>query len=58
MRAASFQLFGDLARFGDGPSHDPFLEQVHSNLVSILLHLNDEERSVRKVGPSYIIILF
>ena len=28
VRAASIRLFGNLSRFGDGPSADPFLEQV------------------------------
>lgn len=42
VRAAAFTLFGKLSRFGDGPSKAPFLEQVHTNLVSVLLHLNEE----------------
>ncbi|KAK2550462.1 Maestro heat-like repeat-containing protein family member 1 [Acropora cervicornis] len=42
VRAAAFVLFGKLSRFGDGPSKAPFLEQVHTNLVSVLLHLNEE----------------
>ena len=50
VRAIAFRLFGDLARFVDGPSRDPFLEQIHTNLVSILLHLHDPEKDVREVG--------
>ena len=42
-------LFGNLSRFGDGPSRTPFLEQIHSNIVSLLLHLNDLDPEVRKV---------
>lgn len=48
VRAAAFELFGNLSRFGDGPSKEPFLEQIHTNFVSILLHLNDEEDEVKK----------
>ena len=49
VRAAAFDLFGTLSRFSDGPSKAPFLEQVHTNLVSFLLHLNDEDDDVKKV---------
>jgi hypothetical protein len=81
VRAAAIELFGNLSRFGDGPSREPFLEQVrvgkrgekrgwpgragsaasawltptsvsplpqqiHSNLISFLLHLNEGEKDV------------
>ena len=49
VRAAAFTLFGNLSRFGDGPSKTPFLEQIHTNFISLLLHLNDPDREVRKV---------
>lgn len=49
VRAQAFMLFGNLSRFGDGPSRTPFLEQIHSNIVSLLLHLNDVDPEVRKV---------
>ena len=49
VRAAAFTLFGKLSRFGDGPSKAPFLEQVHTNFISVLLHLN-EESEVAKVS--------
>lgn len=52
MRAQAIILFGNLSRFGDGPSKAPFLEQIHSNLVSLLLHLNDPEIEVKKVSYS------
>ena len=55
VRAAAFTLFGNLSRFGDGPSKSPFLEQIHTNLVSLLLHLNDPEHEVRKVNRLVII---
>jgi len=48
VRAAAIKLFGNLSRFGDGPSREPFAEQIHANLVSLLLHLNDEDADVRK----------
>ena len=47
VRAAAIKLFGNLSRFGDGPSRDPFAEQIHANMVSLLLHLNDEHAEVR-----------
>ena len=53
VRNAAFTLFGNLARFGDGQSRDTFLEQIHSNLVSLLLHLNDPDSDVRKVMRYY-----
>jgi len=48
IRAAAFTLFGDLSAFGEGPSKEPFLEQIHTNLVSILLHLNDKDADVKQ----------
>ncbi|GFS16071.1 maestro heat-like repeat family member 1 [Elysia marginata] len=48
VRAQSFKLFGNLSRFGDGPSKAPFLEQIHSNFISLLLHLNDKDEEVRQ----------
>ena len=50
MRTAAITLFGNLSRFGGGPSKEPFLEQIHTNLVSLLLHLNDPDTEVRKVS--------
>ena len=49
VRAQAIILFGNLSAFGDGPSKQPFLEQIHSNFVSLLLHLNDPEDEVKKV---------
>ena len=49
VRAAAFALFGDLAAFGSGASKEQFLEQIHTNLVSFLLHLNDRDNQVRMV---------
>jgi len=58
VRAASISLFGDLSRFGHGLSEASFLEQIHTNIVSILLHLNEESDvtkackvALRDIGP-------
>lgn len=47
VRAAAFTLFGKLSRFSDGPSKAPFLEQVHTNFISVMLHLNEEVEVVK-----------
>lgn len=54
VRAAAFTLFGKLSRFGDGPSKSPFLDQIHANFVSMLLHLNDDSTEVRMVRVSHL----
>ena len=59
IRASAYVLFGELARFGQGPSKEPYMEQIHSNFVSFLLHLNEADENVKracklvlkKVGP-------
>eukprot|EP00117_Sycon_ciliatum_P004055 scpid12251/ scgid8580/ HEAT repeat-containing protein 7A len=59
VRAAAFTLFGKLSKFGDGPSRAPFLEQIHNNFISLLMHMNEGDMSVvtsckealREVGP-------
>lgn len=58
VRAASIALFGDLSRFGTGASEMSFLEQIHTNFISILLHLDEEQEvtkackdTLRKIGP-------
>ena len=43
-------LFGNLSKFGDGPSKVPFLEQIQANIVSLLLHLNENDPNVVKVA--------
>lgn len=50
MRAAAFTLFGSLSRFGNGPSEKPFLEQIQTNFVSFLLHLNEGDPVVVAVS--------
>ena len=40
IRASAYMLFGELARFGKGPSKDPYMEQiVRSIFKNILLFL-------------------
>lgn len=48
IRSASFQLFGTLHRFGLASGAQVFFEQIHNNLPTLFLHLNDPEDSVRK----------
>jgi len=48
IRISSANLFASLVRFGEGISKDQFYEQVHSNLPSIILHINDENETVQK----------
>lgn len=57
VRAAAIKLFGDLSRFGDGPSRAPFSEQIHANLVSLLLHLNEEDEEVRGACKNALLLL-
>jgi hypothetical protein len=59
VRAAAINLFGTLSQFGNGPSEGPFLEQIQTNFVSLLLHLNEgdptvimaSKSSLQKLGP-------
>ena len=58
MRSAAFNLFGSLSRFGNGPSEKPFLEQIQTNFVSLLLHLNEGDPVVVAVsgcGSKYVV---
>lgn len=48
LRAVSFSLFGELGS-RIGASCDAFREQLLVNIVSILLHLNDEEEEVKQM---------
>merc|ERR1711991_65506 len=47
IRAAAFTLFGTLWRFGNhGESEADFFEQIHANLVSFIIHANDDDEEV------------
>ncbi len=48
IRSSAYILFGKLSRFGRGPSKEPFIEQIHSNFVSFILHLNENDLNVKK----------
>lgn len=48
VRSQAIMLFGNLSRFSGGQSKPAILEQIHTNFVSLLLHLNDAEVDVRK----------
>ncbi|KAK8769621.1 hypothetical protein V5799_013914 [Amblyomma americanum] len=59
VRAAAFKLFGDLARFAEGEFRDAFVEQAISNVITLLVHLNESDKHVvkackatlKKLGP-------
>jgi len=49
IRAAAANLFESLSRFGTSEtSKEAFYEQIHTNLTSIVLHMNDDDPEVRK----------
>jgi len=48
IRAASFQLFSTLHRFGNDVGAQIFFEQIHSNFTTLFLHVNDPNEDVRK----------
>ncbi|XP_048380852.1 maestro heat-like repeat-containing protein family member 1 [Stegostoma tigrinum] len=52
LRAAAFSVFGSLARFGGRQPEPAFLEHVHSSLVSLVLHLNDNSPDVVRACKS------
>ena len=57
VRAAAFALFGDLAAFGSDASKEQFLDQIQTNFVSFLLHLNDPDNHVRQVHVTLPLLL-
>ncbi|XP_058077009.1 protein SHOOT GRAVITROPISM 6 isoform X2 [Magnolia sinica] len=48
MRANAFASFGALSNYGYGAQHEAFLEQVHSMLPRLLLHVHDDDSNVRQ----------
>ncbi|GAV58925.1 hypothetical protein CFOL_v3_02458 [Cephalotus follicularis] len=48
MRANAFAAFGALSNYGVGAQREAFLEQIHSALPRIVLHLYDDDPSVRQ----------
>ncbi|XP_061352593.1 protein SHOOT GRAVITROPISM 6 isoform X2 [Gastrolobium bilobum] len=59
MRASSFAAFGALSNYGIGALNEAFVEQVHAAVPRLVLHLHDDDVSVRlacrntlkRVGP-------
>ncbi|KAG4916386.1 hypothetical protein JHK87_053943 [Glycine soja] len=47
MRATSFAVFGALSKYGIGVLSEAFVEQVHAAVPRLVLHLHDEDFSVR-----------
>ncbi|XP_045795656.1 protein SHOOT GRAVITROPISM 6 isoform X1 [Trifolium pratense] len=47
MRASSFAVFGALSNYGIGALREAFVEQVHAAIPRLVLHLHDEDSSVR-----------
>ncbi|KAF3441780.1 hypothetical protein FNV43_RR15695 [Rhamnella rubrinervis] len=48
MRAKAFAAFGALSNYGVTAQHEAFLEQVHAALPRLVLHLHDDDVSVRQ----------
>ncbi|CAI0469322.1 unnamed protein product [Linum tenue] len=47
MRANAFAAFGSLSSYGVGGQHEAFLEQIHAAMPRLVLHLHDDDLSVR-----------
>ncbi|KAG2686378.1 hypothetical protein I3760_09G003000 [Carya illinoinensis] len=48
MRANAFAAFGALSTYGFGAQREAFLEQVHAAIPRLVLHLHDDNISVRQ----------
>ncbi|KAL5740899.1 hypothetical protein ACOSQ2_030079 [Xanthoceras sorbifolium] len=48
MRADAFAAFGALSNYGVGAQREAFLEQIHAALPRLILHLYDDDLSVRQ----------
>ncbi|OMO81848.1 Armadillo-like helical [Corchorus capsularis] len=48
MRADAFAAFGALSSYGVGAHKDVFLEQIHATLPRLILHLHDDDLTVRQ----------
>jgi len=47
IRRSSITLFGNLYRFGDGPCKAVFYEQIHTNFVTLMVHLNEDVPDIK-----------
>ncbi|KAK3226648.1 hypothetical protein Dsin_006510 [Dipteronia sinensis] len=52
MRADAFAAFGALSNYGIGAQREAFLEQIHAALPRLILHLHDDDLSVRQACRS------
>ncbi|KAJ6913534.1 hypothetical protein NC651_015917 [Populus alba x Populus x berolinensis] len=48
MRADAFAAFGALSKYGVGAQREIFLEQIHAAIPRLVLHLHDDDLSVRQ----------
>ncbi|KAJ6381693.1 hypothetical protein OIU77_030380 [Salix suchowensis] len=48
MRADAFAAFGALGKYGVGAQREIFLEQIHTAIPRLVLHLHDDDLSVRQ----------
>nr|XP_029119800.1 protein SHOOT GRAVITROPISM 6 isoform X2 [Elaeis guineensis] len=48
MRSNAFAAYGALSMYGIGSQHQAFLEQVHAIFPRLILHLHDDDVSVRQ----------
>lgn len=48
MRSNAYAAYGALSNYGVGSQHQAFLEQVHATLPRLILHLHDDDLSVRQ----------
>ncbi|XP_049374084.1 protein SHOOT GRAVITROPISM 6-like [Solanum verrucosum] len=48
IRANAYAAFGALSTYGTGPQRDSFLEQAHAAFPRIVLHLHEDDHSVRQ----------
>uniref|UniRef100_A0A1D1ZA33 HEAT repeat-containing protein 7A n=3 Tax=Anthurium amnicola TaxID=1678845 RepID=A0A1D1ZA33_9ARAE len=48
MRANAFSAYGILSNYGVGTQHEAFLEQVHATLPRLILHVHDDDLTVRQ----------
>ncbi|XP_025888815.1 protein SHOOT GRAVITROPISM 6 isoform X2 [Solanum lycopersicum] len=48
IRANAYAAFGALSTYGSGPQQDSFLEQAHAAFPRMVLHLHEDDLSVRQ----------
>ncbi|XP_072348703.1 maestro heat-like repeat-containing protein family member 1 [Scyliorhinus torazame] len=57
LRVAAFTALGEMIRFGQSKPNPVLVEHIHSTLISLLLHLNDDCNEVRKVCQSVLSLM-